>query len=109
MRAWAQANSPRMSLKALYDDWTRRTGILEKEMHDDPEAQGDEKGYRGWWRVVAKEGDKIWHTKSFVSDGLLSTAELTYDASMKDTFAPIAEHVTSSLKLLPTGLRAKKK
>lgn len=110
MRAWAAANSPRMSLKALFEDWTRRTGILEKEMHEDPDAAGDEKGYRGWWRVVAKEpGGKIWFTKSFVADGLLTTVELTYDAAAKDEMEPIAQRVTSSLRLEPTGRRAKKK
>jgi hypothetical protein len=87
MRAWGMYNVPVMTKEALFGDWTRRSGVLTKESGDN------------WWVVTAKDGPtKLWYSKSYLEGGVITTAELSYDVSLKDELAPILEHIGASLK-----------
>ena len=93
LRAWAMYALD--SITSLYADWVRRPGITFKEQKDD------------YWIVAGTDGTELYYSRSVLADGLITTLEVHYDAALKDYFAPIQEHVTSSLKMLDGGYRHK--
>ena len=93
MRCWAMYSH--QPAKELYEDWVRRPGLTFKELTDNE------------WTVAGAENNQLFWSRSVLADGLITTVEVHYDKSLKDTMEPMAKHSMASLKLLPMGVRAK--
>lgn len=95
LRAWAMYDNPPMTLQQLYADWTRRAGLTFKAIAGNS------------WVVRGKaEGGRLFYSRSILSEGLITTVEVTYDGDLADALEPVLARVGASLMPLPgEGLR----
>jgi hypothetical protein len=98
IRAWAMYDNPPMTLRQLYEDWTRRDGITFKTIAGNT------------WVVRGKaEGGRLFYSRSILSEGLITTVDVTYDRDLGDALEPILAHLGATLMTLPgEGLRLPK-
>jgi hypothetical protein len=95
LRAWSMYNNPPMTLRQLYEDWTRRDGITFKSIAGNT------------WVVRGRaEGGRLFYSRSILSEGLITTVDVTYDRDLGDALEPILARLGASLLPLPgEGLR----
>ena len=96
VRAWAMFDNPPMTVRQLYDDWTRRDGITFKTLA------------MNTWIVRGRDGGRLYYTRSILADGIISTIEISYDLDLAGVFEPIIARTGASLMTLPgEGIRGK--
>jgi hypothetical protein len=94
LRAWAMFDNPPMTVQQLYGDWTRRDGVTFKTL------------VANTWVVRGHDGGRLYYSRSILSEGLITTVDVTYDRDLADVFEPILARIGPTLMTLPgEGLR----
>jgi hypothetical protein len=96
VRAWAMYNAPVMSVEELFGDWGRRGKVSYKGIAGNT------------WFVRGTENGQLFYMRSILSDGVITTIEVTYDPAFSDDLEPILARMGASLMTLAgEGVRAK--
>jgi hypothetical protein len=97
LRAWTMYDIPPMTIAQLYDDWTRRLGIQFKTL-----AQNT------WVVRGTDEKGRSYYSRSILSEGLITTVELSFVKELDGPFERILARIGASLMALPgEGVRGK--
>jgi len=97
VRAWAMFDNPPMTVKQLYADWTRRDNVTFKSLA------------MNTWVVRGREGARLYYTRSILSEGIITTVEISYDPDLADAIEPILARAGASLMTVPgQGIRGKR-